>query len=380
MRAFVQFADSVGATIKKLEKLRLIGEFLRSLPPADAALAARFFSAHVFPKNDERTLGVGSANLSRVIAEYAGKAGENLAASYRKHGDLGDMAEELLRNTNPEGDLSFLEVARLFENLAAARGPAQKSELLANAFQRASAGDVRYIVKIITGDLRIGSKESLVEEAIAKAFDQPLAAVRRANMLTGDIGETLTLAANNQLTGATMRLFHPLGFMLAASAETPADLFDEVESNIEVPSLLVEEKYDGIRAQVHKDNSGKVRLFSRTLDEITEFPELLQPIGKLPGEFILDGEPRLARLPPIALHRITKTPRPQKHGHVHSKRYSREICRLRPALSRQRFAPRRTSDKTQSAPQRGLFACLRSRTRPHAHCVQHSRRRAGRLP
>ena len=290
MRTFVQIADAVAATTKKLEKLRLIGEFLRSLSTADAALAARFFSAHVFPKNDERTLGVGGANLSRVIAESAGKAGESLGAAYRKHGDLGDMAEELLRKKNPAGDLSFAEVARLFENLATARGPAQKSELLATAFQHASAGDVKYIVKIITSDLRIGSQESLVEEAIAKAFDQPLGAVRRANMLTGDIGETLTLAAENQLTRATMRLFHPLGFMLAAPVETSADLFDEVESTVEVPSLLVEEKYDGIRAQVHKDKSGKVRLFSRTLDEITEFPELLQPIGNLPGEFILDGE------------------------------------------------------------------------------------------
>ena len=96
MRTFVQIADSVGATTKKLEKLRLISEFLRSLPIADAALAARFFSAHVFAQNDERTLGVGGANLSRVIAESAGKAGESLGAAYRKHGDLGDMAERTL--------------------------------------------------------------------------------------------------------------------------------------------------------------------------------------------------------------------------------------------------------------------------------------------
>ena len=274
-----------------------------------------------------------------------------------------------------------MEVARLFENLAAARGPAQKSELLANAFQRASAGDVRYIVKIITGDLRIGSKESLVEEAIAKAFDQPLAAVRRANMLTGDIGETLTLAANNQLTGATMRLFHPLGFMLAASAETPADLFDEVESNIEVPSLLVEEKYDGIRAQVHKDNSGKVRLFSRTLDEITEFPELLQPIGKLPGEFILDGEILAWRNSrPLPFTELQK-----RLGRKNMDMFIQNDIPVKYVVFDLLYRDSdllldQPSDKAQSAPQRGLFACLRSRTRPHAHRVQHSRRRAGRLP
>ena len=290
MRDFVKIADAVGATTKKLEKLRLISEFFKSLSTQEAALAARFLSAHPFAGYDERTLGVGGANLSRVIAEAAGKAGESMGAAYRKHGDLGDMAEELLRRTNREGDLPLVDVARLFEDLSAAKVQAQKTELLTNAFARASAGDVKYIVKIITGDLRIGSKESLVEEAIAKAFDQPLAEVRRANMMTGDIGETLTLAAENKLARAVVRLFHPLGFMLAAPVESADDLFDEEADDSDVPAMLVEEKYDGIRAQGHKDKNGKVRIFSRTLDEVAEFPELVQPIRELPGELIVDGE------------------------------------------------------------------------------------------
>jgi DNA ligase 1 len=290
MRGFVETADAVGATPKKLEKLRLISEFFQSLSIADAVLAARFFSAHAFPKNDERTVGVGAANLSDVIAKAAGRSGHDLGSAYRRHGDLGDMAEELLRDKHPQGDLPMAEVAQLFEKLAAARSQAQKSELLANAFQRASACDVKYIVKIITGDLRIGSKESLVEESIAKAFSPPLADVRRANMITGDIGETLKLAAENALASAVVHLFHPLGFMLAAPVETAEDLFEEELAGVETAALLVEEKYDGIRAQVHKNTGGKVRIFSRTLDEVTEFPELVQPITQLSGELILDGE------------------------------------------------------------------------------------------
>jgi len=290
MRGFVEIADAVGATTKKLEKLRLISDFFRGLSTTDAALAARFLSAHPFAGHDERTLGVRGAALSRVIAEAAGRAGESLGTAYRKHGDLGEMAEELLRKTNRDRDFPLTEVARLFEELAAARSQSQKEELLANAFAHASAADVKYIVKIITGDLRIGSKESLVEEAIAKAFERPLAEVRRANMMTGDIGETLTLAAQNKLDRAVVRLFHPIGFMLAAPIETAGDVFSKSPDGSEIQALLVEEKYDGIRAQVHKDKTGKVRIFSRTLDEVTEFPELLQPISALPGELILDGE------------------------------------------------------------------------------------------
>lgn len=290
MRSFVQLADAVGATTKKLEKLRLVGEFLRTLSTTDAAIAARFLSAHPFAGYDERTLGVGGRTLTRVIADAAGRTGENLTTTYLKHGDLGDMAQELLARTHHDGDVPLAEVARLFEELAAVRSQEQKAELLAKAFASASAGDVKYMVKIITGDLRIGSKESLVEETIAKAFERPLAEVRRANMMTGDIGETLTLAAENRLSSARVRLFHPLGFMLAAPVEKADDLFEKEADDLAGCALLVEEKYDGIRAQVHKDKNGKVRIFSRTLDEVTEFPELVQPIRGLPGDLILDGE------------------------------------------------------------------------------------------
>jgi DNA ligase-1 len=201
------------------------------------------------------------------------------------------MAADLLGARNTHADLPLAEVAHLFENLAAVRTQSQKAQLLSSAFERASPRDIKYIVKIITGDLRIGSKESLVEEAIANAFDRPLEQVRRSNMITGDIGETLTLSAQNRLNHAVVRLFHPLGFMLAAPVEAASDLFAGAESELQAsPTLLVEEKYDGIRAQIHKDSGGKVRLFSRTLDELTEFPELLPAIGQLSSEFILDGE------------------------------------------------------------------------------------------
>lgn len=289
MRQFVETADAIRATTKKLEKLRLIADLLKSLPPPDAALAARFLSAHAFAAYDERTLGVGGANLSRVIVEAAGDTSENLGITYRKHGDLGETAEKLLAQKDRRGDLPLAKVSQLFEALAAARTQPEKAKLLSEAFAAASPGDVKYIVKIITGDLRIGSKESLVEEAIAKAFDCPLADVRRANMMTGDIGETLTLAYKNNLASAVVRLFHPLGFMLAAPVQNAEELFSE-ENFESAGDFLIEEKYDGIRAQVHKDQTGKVQIFSRTLDQVSEFPELIQPISDLPGEFILDGE------------------------------------------------------------------------------------------
>jgi outer membrane protein assembly factor BamB len=109
-------------------------------------------------------------------------------------------------------------VATVFEQWARISNTAQKLAALEDLLRRATALEAKYIVKIIGGDLRIGLRESLVEEAIAKAFDCALPAVQRANMLLGDIRETLRLAAENKLEQARMRLFHPIGFMLASPA------------------------------------------------------------------------------------------------------------------------------------------------------------------
>jgi DNA ligase-1 len=284
MLSFTQTAEAVSATTKKLEKIRLLGDLLRSLPIDEAAEAAVFLTGRAFPHHEERVLGIGGSTLYRLVAELTGKSPEELTAIYRQHGDLGDVAEEALRDLHAGRDVAIAEVAAAFENLAALRNQAQKSAVLKLLLEKSASADVKYIIKIITGDLRIGLKESLVEEAIGKAFDRPANAVRRANMLTGDVGKTLRFAAADQLASATMVLFHPVGFMLATPVETAGELFDARQTK-----FLVEEKYDGIRAQIHK-SAGRAKIFSRTLDEVTEFPELIAPIAALPGEFILDGE------------------------------------------------------------------------------------------
>ncbi len=232
----------------------------------------------------------------------SGKSEADLTAAYRKFGDLGGVAEAVLsaqsttaqvgtgaparpgRAKPGSSALSVSEVAARFREIAAARGPAAKAALTRELLSQSTPLEAKYIVKIMTGDLRIGLKESLVEEAIAKAYGGTLREVQRANMLLGDIGETLKLATANKLGDAKMRLFHPLGFMLASPAESAEQALSYFEN------ALVEDKYDGIRAQAHCSD-GEVRIFSRTRDEITEsFPELPDALSGLPGEVILDGE------------------------------------------------------------------------------------------
>jgi DNA ligase-1 len=288
MRIFAETADRIAATTKKLEKTAILANYLKSIPVENAAVAAVFFSGRPFPVWEETTLQVGGTLLWRIVAELSGRTDHELTAAYRKHGDLGAVAETVL----PEKSVSCSDgrprppttVQRQFREIAAARGPAAKAEIVRNLLSEASPLEAKYIVKIMIGDLRIGLKESLVEEGIAKACDAGLVQVQRANMLLGDLGETLGLAAGSRLAEARMRLFHPLGFMLASPAESAEDALSYFQN------AWVEDKYDGIRAQAHCSGD-TVRFFSRTRDEITEsFPELPEALTGLPQDAILDGE------------------------------------------------------------------------------------------
>jgi DNA ligase-1 len=293
MFRFAQNADQIAATTKKLQKTALLSEYFKSVHVEEAAIAAVFFSGRPFAVWEETTLQVGGTMLWRIVGELSGRSESELTAAYREHGDLGSVAAAVLHDRK-HGDRPPSAIQKQFRELAAARGPAAKGAIVRQLLTDISPLEAKYVIKIMTGDLRIGLKESLVEEAIAKAFPAAnadkesalahLKAVQRANMLLGDIGETLKLAAEGRLAEAKMRLFHPIGFMLASPAENAEDALAYFQN------AWVEDKYDGIRAQAHCSGN-TVRFFSRTRDEITEsFPELPDALAGLPGDAILDGE------------------------------------------------------------------------------------------
>jgi DNA ligase-1 len=281
MKAFAEAAERIAGTTKKLEKTSIVADYFKSRPVEEAAVAAVFFSGRPFAVWEEAILQVGGRVLWRLVGELSGKSEQELTAAYRKLGDLGAVAGEVL--TGGPG-LNVFEARDRFRLIAKTRGSAAKEILAREMMSLATAAEAKYLIKIMTGDLRIGLKESLVEEAIAKAYGGTLREVQRANMLLGDIGETLLLAASGKLAESAMRLFHPLGFMLASPAETAADAMAYFQN------AWVEDKYDGIRAQGHSAGD-EVRVFSRTRDDITaSFPELPEQLAGLPQDAILDGE------------------------------------------------------------------------------------------
>jgi DNA ligase-1 len=289
--AFARLGEQIAATPAKLEKIRLLAEYLRTLGPEALRLAAIFLTGKPFAQNDQRTLQAGWAIIYRALLEASGRGNAELRRIASSHGDASKAAFEALEGRTVPEPFSLGEANALFEALHKTRGPAGKTELLQARLRRLSPLEAQYLVKILTGDLRIGLREGLVEEAIARAFDLPLEEVKEAHMLLGDIGQTAFLAARRELDRAELTLFRPIKVMLASPEPTAEAIWARFAGAAPDESVVfVEDKFDGIRAQLHR-GAGRVEIFSRDLRRVTEqFSELAQAAQKLKNEVILDGE------------------------------------------------------------------------------------------
>jgi DNA ligase-1 len=288
LHSLAEVAEQVAATTKKLAKVALVGGYLKQLDDADLSRAARYFAGHQFPLNDARTTNVGGSIISVALSEATGFSLEELQPIYVRLGDAGEAAYEAVeaaRHSDDKEELTLADTESVIDRLSETRGSKNKTAQLVAVLRRAGPLEAKYLIKLLAGDLRIGLRESLVEDAIARAFAKPLERVSQVNMLLGDIGETAVRSRANDLTDVSMRLFHPIKFMLATPAADLADIARTMPSE-----FFVEDKFDGIRAQVHT-RDGRVAIYSRTMDEITHrFPELEAPLREVKTDAVIDGE------------------------------------------------------------------------------------------
>ena len=289
MRGWSELAERVAGTTRTSEKTALLARYLAPLPADELRVAAVFLSGRPFAEADQRAAGLGWATIAAVVCHVAGAPASALGEAYDRSSDLGQAAAEVLalrpEDPDPSVSPSLGEVAATFAAIEAASGSAAKGVVLAELVKRCDSLTAKYVVKVLTGEVRIGLREGLLEAAIAEAFERPQAAVQLAGMLTGDVGETAVLAKENRLDAARLRLLHPIKFMLASPAENAAEIISRLG-----PTVWVEDKYDGIRAQLHRRGS-EVRLYSRDLHDISgQFPELVEAARDLSWDGILDGE------------------------------------------------------------------------------------------
>jgi len=289
MRRWSELAERVAATTRTSEKTALLADYLAGIAPDELPIAAVFLTGRPFAEADQRAAGLGWSAIATTVSELAGVPRTALGEAYDRSSDLGMAVADVLSAADhapdPATSPTLPEVAAAFAAIEAASGPAAKGAILRDLIGRSDPLTAKYIVKVLTGELRIGLREGLVEAAIARAYDRSLDAVKWAGMLTGDIGRLATLASEDRLDEASLAMFHPIKFMLASPAEDATEILTRLG-----PEVWVEDKYDGIRAQLHKQGRD-VRLFSRDLHDVSgQFPEVVEGAVGLAWDGILDGE------------------------------------------------------------------------------------------
>lgn len=272
----------------------------------DAGLFALYLAGMPFAEADSRKLNAGGALLSKALLAVSDASQAELIAAYKRHGDLGAAGFDLLstRATEQNRPLTLADISEAFAAMAAARTTAIRAGLVESLLRKASPLEAKYLLKLMVGDMRIGVKQSLIEEAIAVAAHADVAAVRNAVMLEADLSAATERAFAGTLGEAKMRLFHPLGFMLASPVDSPEEAVERFAAKPEEGdepkhiAAFIEDKYDGMRAQIHCGDPSqpqRVAIYSRNREDVTEsFPELEEAFAyastDASGALIFDGE------------------------------------------------------------------------------------------
>ncbi len=302
---FVETCEKIRSTTKKNEKIDIISNYITNLDETSLSIAVLFLSGRAFPIGSTTTLNIGFTTIMQSLSEIAMLDIKDIQNIHLKHGDIGAMAEyavskkHIISLFNQQESISLSYVYHQFKKIANIIGSGSnknKKNILKGLLIALSPLESKYLIKIITGEMRIGSVEGLVEIALSRAFDRELQSIREAMLISGDISQVAVLAKKNILHNVIMKPFVPVSFMLADvmfSAEEIINYYNK--------PLICEYKYDGIRLQMHKFDK-KVRLFSRNLVDITyAFPELVKAAIESTiktqdtsihnqVDFILDGE------------------------------------------------------------------------------------------
>lgn len=255
------------------------------------AFAARFLEGRVGAALERKGVGAGWVLVAEAAARALGATREELAARGSRLGDLGDAVGELAAELGAaHPGLPLARAARLVDALEDTSSRAAKEALVEEALRAAAPVEARFLVKALLGEARTGAALGLILEAVAAAFGASPAEVRRAYGAMPDVGELAARAAAGSLGALRAEIGRPIGFMLASPSE-----------ELEPPSAwYVEDKLDGVRAQLHVAEGGAARVFARGGDDVTgSFPELAArpelPPCVLDGEILAvhpDGRPR----------------------------------------------------------------------------------------
>lgn len=275
--------ESVAASPGRNRKIELLAAFLAPLDEADLVRATRFLLSQPIETSDGRKPPLGGSVLREAVAEATGWDTDTLRLCYREVGDSAETISLLLTGATRNQSLSLAEADQLYLRLYATRRNADRADQLTRLYLAYRPLTLRYFLKVITGSFRIGLQNKLIEEAVARATGHSNESIRQAMNRSGDLAQVARAARRGDLDTVHARLFHPMEFMLAKPLEAAPAITD--------PSAwVVEDKYDGIRAQIHCE-PGRVAVYTRSLDDATHsFPDVVSRFAPLATSLVIDGE------------------------------------------------------------------------------------------
>lgn len=289
MHRLVEALEVARQTRSRKAKVAALAAAFRKIRDGDGAeapglqLAARMLSGQLLPPHLGETLGVGFALLAEAVVRVAKVRDDELWAHARKAGDLSVGVAEVFASRTEAPGLSLNEAATLVARLSQTSSRDEKLTLLLEGLGKARPLEAKYLTGAILGELRVGVQRGTLDEALAAAFEVPLAALRKAASVVADPGQLAKLAARGALHEAKFEPGAPLAFMLATPNE-------QVKEPLEVARFIAEDKLDGVRCQVQV-HEGRVWLFARGTGEVTQaYPEVAASLKGLQGTLVLDGE------------------------------------------------------------------------------------------
>ena len=313
--------EKLESTTKRLGHTYTISEFLKGISAEDLGTIILLLEGRVFPRGDEREIGMASKMMLKAIGVASGETKDRINSEWKKTGDLGTVSYNLIKkkkqHTLGSHELTMKKVLGNLRKLVTIEGMGsvdRKIQLVAELLTSAKPNEAKYIVRTILNDMRIGVGEGSIRDSIVWAFfgkelkvnynkqennieikdrekyNQYVDAVQRAYDIANDFTPVAEAAKKHGLKGlgeVTMSIGIPLKVMLALKVDDVEEGFERCGKPAEF-----EFKYDGMRMQIHRDNN-EIKIFTRRLENVTnQFPEVVDCVKKYVKEnkVILDSE------------------------------------------------------------------------------------------
>ena len=292
--------EKIDATTKRLEMTSLLVDLINKTPAEEVRRVVYLLQGQLYPDYEGVELGLAEKLLIKAVAQVTGRTEKAVEGDYKKSGDVGTTVEKLVQKksqtTLSKRSLTVNSVYETFDKIAHASGAGSvetKIRLLASLLNDSNPLEAKYIARMAVGKLRLGVADMTVLDALAVAYGGDKAArgpLERAYNLSSDLGSVAEVAAQNGLEGIRrfkIRVGCPIRPMLCERLPDAGSILEKMGGK-----GAAEYKYDGLRLQAHM-GAGKVQLFSRRLERITEqFPDIAENLRKSveAKDAIVEGE------------------------------------------------------------------------------------------